>query len=132
VVPRKNFKDKALGSGIGALVTNVLTPEQVHDYGWRIPFLLGFVVGILGFYLRKGMARDDVIEKLRREGGLSRSPIKELWTGYRNSATKLIFLNWGFAVSVYLIFIYLTSYLHSFLGSPCTLHCRPIPSPWSF
>ncbi len=110
-----------LGSGVGALVTNVLTPEQIHDYGWRIPFLLGFLVGITGFYLRKGMARDDVIEKLKREGGLSRSPLKELWTGYRNSAAKLIFFNWGFAVSVYLIFIYLTSYLHSFLGVPMHL-----------
>lgn len=110
-----------LGSSVGALVANVLTPEQIHDYGWRIPFLLGFLVGILGLYLRKGMARDDTIEKLKREGGLSPSPLKELWTGHRNSAIKLIFFNWGFAVSVYLIFIYLTSYLHSFLDVPMHL-----------
>jgi MFS transporter, MHS family, proline/betaine transporter len=110
-----------LGSGIGALITNILTPEQVHHYGWRIPFLLGFLVGILGLYLRKTMGQDDTIENLKREGGLSPSPLRELWSEHRNSATKLIFFNWGFAVSVYLIFIYLTSYLHSFLGVPMHL-----------
>lgn len=110
-----------LGSGVGALITTVMTPEQVHQYGWRIPFLLGFLVGILGLYLRKDMARDDAIEKLKREGGLSPSPLKELWAEHRHTAIKLIFFNWGFAVSVYLIFIYLTSYLHSFLGVPMHL-----------
>ena len=110
-----------LGSGVGALVTHILTPEQIHDYGWRIPFLLGFLVGILGLYLRKEMVRDDAIEMLKQEGGLSPSPLKELWTEHRKSAVKLIFFNWGFAVSVYLIFIYLTSYLHTFLGVPMHL-----------
>jgi len=110
-----------LGSGVGALVTSVLTSEQIHQYGWRIPFLLGFLVGILGLYLRKNMAQDDTIEKLKREGSLSPSPLKELWTEHRHTAIKLIFFNWGFAVSVYLVFIYLTSYLHSFLGVPMHL-----------
>ena len=110
-----------LGSGVGALVTSVLTSEQIHQYGWRIPFLLGFLVGILGLYLRKNMAQDDTIEKLKREGSLSPSPLKELWAEHRHTAIKLIFFNWGFAVSVYLVFIYLTSYLHSFLGVPMHL-----------
>ena len=107
-----------LGSGMGALVTSVLTPDQVHHFGWRLPFLLGFPVGIAGLYLRKDMARDDAIEKLKREGGLSPSPLKELWREHRRAAIKLILFNWGFAVSVYLVFIYLTSYLHSFLKVP--------------
>ena len=110
-----------LGSGIGALITNILTPAQIHNYGWRIPFLLGFPVGILGLYLRKTLAQDDIIENLKHKGGLSPSPLKELWSEHRNSATKLIFFNWGFAVSIYLIFVYLTSYLHSFLGVPMHL-----------
>ena len=66
-----------LGSGVGALVTSVLTSEQIHQYGWRIPFLLGFLVGILGRYLRKEMAQEDAIEKLKRGGGLSPSPLAE-------------------------------------------------------
>ncbi len=110
-----------LGSGVGALITSILTPEQVQHYGWRIPFLMGFLVGILGIYLRKDMVRDGAIDKLKREGGLSPSPLRELWADYRGAATKLIFFNWGFAVSVYLVFIYLTSYLHSFLNVPLHL-----------
>lgn len=110
-----------LGSGVGALVTTLLTHAEVHDYGWRIPFLLGSVVGILGLILRRGMASDDLIERLKRQGRLSQSPLRELWHGYRNRVLKLILFIWGFAVSVYLIFIYLTSYLHSFLHVPMHL-----------
>lgn len=107
-----------LGSGVGALVTRLLSPDQIHDFGWRIPFLLGVVVGGSGLYLRGQMDQGDVIQTLKQGQGVSPSPVKELWQLHRHTAVKIFFFNWGFAVSIYLIFIYLTSYLHSFLRIP--------------
>lgn len=34
-----------LGSVVATLVNTNLTQQAVHDYGWRIPFLLGGVLG---------------------------------------------------------------------------------------
>jgi MHS family proline/betaine transporter-like MFS transporter len=42
-----------LGSGIGALVSTTLPPEAVEGWGWRVPFLLGGVLGVVGQYMRR-------------------------------------------------------------------------------
>jgi len=44
-----------LGSGVGALVNTVLPPEAVEGWGWRIPFLLGGVLGLIGQYMRRNV-----------------------------------------------------------------------------
>jgi MHS family proline/betaine transporter-like MFS transporter len=45
-----------LGSGIGALVNTILPPEAVESWGWRVPFLLGGVLGLVGQYMRRNVS----------------------------------------------------------------------------
>src|SRR5262249_21938423 len=40
------------GSGLAAVLTRVLTPEQVADWGWRLPFLLSVPGGLVSWRLR--------------------------------------------------------------------------------
>src|ERR1043166_3435962 len=47
-----------LGSLAGAIVLNVLPLEDVVAGGWRVPFLLGVVVGGVGFILRRRLPHD--------------------------------------------------------------------------
>jgi MHS family proline/betaine transporter-like MFS transporter len=42
-----------LGSGFAALLSTVLTPAQMADWGWRIPFLVGGILGPIGLYMRR-------------------------------------------------------------------------------
>jgi MHS family proline/betaine transporter-like MFS transporter len=42
-----------LGSGFAALLNTVLTPEQMNEWGWRIPFLVGGLLGPIGIYMRR-------------------------------------------------------------------------------
>ena len=107
-----------LGSGVGALITTILSPHQINQFGWRIPFLLGFVVGVAGLYLRKGMDQGDVVETLRQTDDLSQSPVREFLKMHLNTGARIFFFNWGFAVSIYMVFVYLTAFLHSFLNVP--------------
>jgi MHS family proline/betaine transporter-like MFS transporter len=46
-----------LGSAVGAAIFNAMPLEQVVAWGWRLPFLLGVVVGGVGFLLRRGSVR---------------------------------------------------------------------------
>jgi MFS transporter, MHS family, proline/betaine transporter len=48
-----------LGSLAGAIILNTLPLEDVVAGGWRIPFLLGVVVGGVGFILRRRMPHDQ-------------------------------------------------------------------------
>jgi len=42
-----------LGSGIAALFATILTTEQMDGWGWRIPFLLGGILGPVGLWMRR-------------------------------------------------------------------------------
>ncbi len=44
-----------LGSGIAAMFNTVLTPEQMDDWGWRVPFLIGGLLGPVGLWMRRSI-----------------------------------------------------------------------------
>ena len=46
-----------LGSVVATLINTHLTPQGIHDGGWRIPFLLGGAFGLVAMYLRRWLRR---------------------------------------------------------------------------
>jgi MHS family proline/betaine transporter-like MFS transporter len=42
-----------LGSAVAAIMNTVLTPEQMDTWGWRVPFLLGGILGPVGLWMRR-------------------------------------------------------------------------------
>ena len=44
-----------LGSGLSALLSTVLSPDAMEGWGWRIPFLLGGILGPVGLWMRRTM-----------------------------------------------------------------------------
>src|SRR5262245_23976447 len=60
-----------LGSAVGAGFAASMSTEALESWGWRIPFLLGLVVGIAGYFLRR-----HVIEKVPNQRR-KRAPIVE-------------------------------------------------------
>ncbi|CAM7957419.1 MFS family permease, includes anhydromuropeptide permease AmpG [Lelliottia nimipressuralis] len=43
------------GAGIVALLSVVMTPDALHDWGWRIPFFLALPMGVVALWLRVSM-----------------------------------------------------------------------------
>ncbi|WKK24657.1 MFS transporter [Streptomyces olivoreticuli] len=43
-----------LASGSAALLAHLLTDKQMGDWGWRVPFLLGALISLVGFWIRQG------------------------------------------------------------------------------
>jgi MHS family proline/betaine transporter-like MFS transporter len=54
-----------LGSGVTGGLTTVLGQGVMADWGWRIPFLLGAVVGPLGWYVRRQVDETPVFTKAK-------------------------------------------------------------------
>lgn len=59
-----------LGSGVAALLSTLLTADQMFAWGWRIPFLLGIVLIPVGLYLRRNVDEPPVF----RDEVASRAP----------------------------------------------------------
>src|SRR6185295_2823038 len=60
-----------LGSGVGALLTSLLSHEALYAWGWRVPFVLGILVGAVGLYLRTGIEESPEFEQIKQAGAVS-------------------------------------------------------------
>lgn len=47
-----------LGMGTVAFLRYLLSTEQMRLWGWRIPFLVGIIFGLIGVYLRRGVSEE--------------------------------------------------------------------------
>jgi MFS transporter, MHS family, proline/betaine transporter len=48
-----------IGALVGAAVTRGLSGAALHAWGWRVPFLIGMLIGPIGYYLRRHLADSD-------------------------------------------------------------------------
>lgn len=56
-------------TALGVLTTSVFTKEQMTEWGWRIPFLLGALLAIVALVIRSRAQESPVYEEARLEDG---------------------------------------------------------------
>jgi MFS transporter, MHS family, proline/betaine transporter len=66
-----------MASAVVLLVTAWAPGDAFDVWGWRVPFLLALPLGGVAIYLRLKLEESPVFIKLRREGELSRRPLRE-------------------------------------------------------
>jgi MFS transporter, MHS family, proline/betaine transporter len=93
-----------LGSVVGAAIFNTMTLEQVVAWGWRLPFLLGVVMGGVGFILRRRMPFDQPPAK----GGF---PLLQALREHPLQMLQVVSISLINAVGFYLVFVYISTWL---------------------
>jgi MFS family permease len=66
--------------------------DAFKSYGWRIPFLLSFVLLGVSLYVRLRMAESPLFSRLKSSGQTSKNPLKESFTNPLNLKYVLIAL----------------------------------------
>jgi len=56
-----------LGSGVTAALTTTLGADVMGDWGWRIPFILGALIGPLGLMVRRHLHETPAFEKAKTD-----------------------------------------------------------------
>src|SRR5262245_9957042 len=54
-----------------------LSEDSFNSWGWRIPFLLSFIVIIAGYFIRRDVAETPAFSKESKSRGVPRAPIPE-------------------------------------------------------
>lgn len=95
------------GAAIGLLLTTVLSAEQLESYGWRLPFMLGLLIGPVGWYIRRCMPEtlEPVTQVAAKAFDLRTTALA---TGLMASST----------IGMYLFIFYMPSYLVTTLNYP--------------
>ena len=100
-----------LGAGFGLLLSATLTPEQLSDWGWRVPFIFGLLIGPIGLYIRRHIEETDEFAEKKE----TKVPLVELFANHKRG----IFYNIGAMVlstSVTYSIIFMPTYATKFLG----------------
>ncbi len=95
-----------LGSGVGAVVAQLLDPEQLANWGWRVPFLLGAVVATTGILVRRAIRAKPVTSE-------SPNPVRDVFTTHLGAVFKVSLLNIANGVGFYTAFVYAVTYIKS-------------------
>ncbi|MDB5991392.1 MAG: transporter [Herbaspirillum sp.] len=103
------------GALVGAGITAALTPEAIHHWGWRIPFVLGMLIGPVGLYLRGHMVETGAQAR-------HRPILKPVFAHHSRALWFGILLTAAPAASVYVMVYYMPTYLVTIL------HLSPVVS----
>ena len=99
-----------LASAVCGLVSSSMPQEDLIAWGWRIPFLLGALTGIAGLFLRKIVEESEIFRNLITSGKVSKSPLKESLMKHWRPVLIILSATIMFAVSFYLIFVYIITF----------------------
>ena len=97
-----------LGSGMAALSSAVVGDEAMKEWGWRIPFLFGGVIAIIGIIIRRRLTESAAMPG---EDEILAVPIVSAFKDHWRTIVTIIGINMPISVSYFVIFVYAVSYL---------------------
>lgn len=114
------------GSNIGVLaailacttLSTIIGKDSLTAYGWRILFISGGVLGIIGLWLRRDLSESDTFVQLQRNIHEKYLPIKYVFRQQLQPMIHIILLLFISACGSYTLMGYLSTYLHEFLDLP--------------
>ena len=110
-----------IGGQVAALIVVValqamLTNEELRAWGWRIPFAIGAVAGLISLYLRRSLEEtSSAASRNRKDAGTLRG----LWLHKRALLTVI-----GFTAGGSLAFYTFTTYMQKYLVNSAGMNAR--------
>ncbi|MEU4674875.1 MFS transporter [Amycolatopsis sp. NPDC023774] len=104
------------GGAVATILSASLSDAALSSWGWRLPFLVGVPLGLVGLYLRMRLDETPHFAAARANADVVRAPvlagIKQQW--------RSLVIGMGVvvtpAICVYILFVYTPTYLGQVLG----------------
>ena len=111
-----------VGIGVGLLLaslvawlTNIIfTDQEIIAWAWRLPFLLAFIGGLLGWLVRRGVHETPAFRQAQQTAFSHLEFKRELYKQLRQGAIILGLTLFG-VVLTYLVYIFIVTYMTSIL-----------------
>jgi MHS family alpha-ketoglutarate permease-like MFS transporter len=89
---------------LALLLNRTLSPAQLADWGWRVPFALGALLALYGWYLRGRMQETPVYDAVRQR---PRNPARQALRSHPRAGARVI----GFTLGATVVYYTFASYL---------------------
>jgi MHS family shikimate/dehydroshikimate transporter-like MFS transporter len=108
-----------LATGLVALLSGGLSPENFVAWGWRIPFLASAVLVLIGLWIRAGVAEsEEYVERVKNadEDKVARLPIFEAFKRFPAQIFQIVGLRFIELLTMYIVTTFALSYSTDELG----------------
>jgi MHS family proline/betaine transporter-like MFS transporter len=106
------------GSTSALAATALLDESSMGSWGWRIPFLIGFVLMPIGYWLRVSVDETPEFKLLLANNAVASTPLKETFSSQKTAMFKLFAIASIWTAASYVLFVYLPSFGAEVLGIP--------------
>jgi MFS family permease len=108
-----------LGFGSVIATKSLMTDAHFAAWGWRILFVIGFLVAIVGIFIRRRTEDSFVFERHRAQNAVLASPAQQVWREMPGTILRTSLVNAMFGGAFFLYFVFGTGYMKAvgFTGS---------------
>lgn len=99
-----------LGSLVTSITLHVTTSAFLYTWGWRIPFLLGLLTGVIGYYVRQKIPESFLFYTAKTNQTLVRFPIRDVLIKHKRNIMVISGLYILSAMITYLLFVFMPTY----------------------
>lgn len=96
-------------SAVGWVLTTWLTRAEMAAWGWRIPFLLGALGGVVGLWIRRSIPETEAFSESKK-AGVEKQPLRTLLRDYPREVLRII----GFSVLTTFAFYIFVAYVPTY------------------
>lgn len=111
-----------LGILVGSLVATVfaetLSTEDLTSWGWRVPFVIGLVIGLVGLYIRTQLHESPVYQEAKSAGHLSSRPLREAFGHHWQEMLLAVGFYMAVTVPFYMLAVFMNTFVTRVLGQP--------------
>jgi len=104
-----------VGSAIATATCYFLSKEQLMEWGWRIPFLLSVVGGLIGSMMRHVMHEPEQFAQAKKHHKENASPLEELFKHHLKTIAYVVTIELTLSIGFYLIVTFINNFLTAFL-----------------
>ncbi|SDC58763.1 MFS transporter [Actinokineospora iranica] len=96
--------------GLGFVLARVLSEADMAAYGWRIPFLLGGALGLVGLWVRRGLTETELFEERKATARRVSRPLLTTLRKHPRAVGQLVGFTMLSTLSYYTFFSALTPF----------------------
>lgn len=105
-----------IGSIVSTSVASAMPEEDFMSWGWRLPFFVGVLIGVVGFWIRNHGEESPVYTEAKESGALAEKPVKEAFTRFPLKMFQGFTFYLFVTIPFYTLAIYTIGYAQKHLG----------------
>lgn len=108
-----------IASVMGTILTSTLSEAAMQSWGWRLAFIVGGLLGLVGLWLRISVEETDSFQQMQADDGRPKgNPLVTMLTKHPRAALRVVGITIAGTLTYYIWISYMPGYANTAVGIP--------------